>query len=160
MTRERWMLGGVGILVFLLVAVGTVLVVSGDGDTTVGVSATTTSSTTRSTLPSSSTTSTSSTSSVTVGIICATPEEAAMSFVDAWIAADHAAAARCALPAAVTTIFQTSGSGAVYTSQGCAGDDLAAKQCGYTYEGGAMILAVAGSAAAGWQVQSLTYVAD
>lgn len=154
------MLGGVGLLVFLLVAVGTVLVVSGDGDTTVGVSATTTSSTTTSTNSPSTSTSLASSPSVTVGIICATPEEAAMSFVDAWIAGDQAAAARCALPAAVTTIFQTSGAGAVYTFQGCAGNDPAVKQCGSTYEGGAVILAVAGSVAAGFQVQSLSYIAD
>jgi hypothetical protein len=83
-----------------------------------------------------------------------------MSFVDAWIAGDQAAAARCAVPAAVTTIFQASGAGAVYMFQGCAGDDPAAKQCGYTYEGGAVVLSVAGSAAAGWQVQSLMYIAD
>jgi hypothetical protein len=152
------MLGGVGLLVFLLVAVGTVLIVSGDGDTTVGVSATSTSSTEVTVPP--STTSTTSTPSVTVGIICATPEEAAQAFVDAWMANDQAAAARCAVLAAVTTIFQTSGTGAVYMFQGCLGNDPASKQCGYTYEGGAMILTVTGSTEAGWQVQSLSYIAD
>ena len=83
-----------------------------------------------------------------------------MSLVDAWIAGDQAAAARCAAPAAVTTIFQTSGAGAVYTFQGCFGDDPALPDCAYTYEGGSTHLAVTGNAATGWQVQSVSYVAD
>ena len=82
-----------------------------------------------------------------------------MSFVDAWLAADQAAAARCATPEAVTQVFATSGAGAQYTWQGCHGDP-GMPTCSYTYEGGAMNLALAGTEAAGWKVQSVGYVAD
>ncbi|MSO78724.1 MAG: hypothetical protein EXQ79_03870 [Acidimicrobiia bacterium] len=156
MTRERWMLGGAGVLVVLLVVVGTVLIVSGDGDTKISVTATTTSST----IPPTTTTTSTESPSVTIGIVCTTPEEAAMSFIDAWIAGDEAAAARCAAPAAVAKIFETSGAGAQYMFQGCFGDDPALPDCAYTYEGGSAHLAVTGTEAAGWQVQSLSYVAD
>jgi len=153
-TRERWLIGGVSALVGILVIAGTVLALSGDdggSDVAIDPSANTTSPTTTTTVGGSS--------PVTVGIICTTAEEAAMSFIDAWIAGDQAAAARCAADGAVTTIFQTSGAGAQYTWQGCFGDP-GVPTCSYTYEGGAVNLAVTGTEAAGWIVQSVSYVAD
>jgi hypothetical protein len=156
MTRERWMIWGITVLVFVLVAVGVVLAVGGDDDKNVSTPATTTTTTT---LP-PATTATTETPSVTVGIICTTPEEASKSFVESWIADDQVAAARCATDTAVTKIFEHSGAGAEYTFQGCFGDDPGLPTCSYTYEGGAVNLALAGTEAAGWKVQSLSYVAD
>ena len=157
MTRERWIIGGIGAVVAVLVATGAVLALSGDdGGSDVAIDpASSSTSTTSTTL----TTPTGGTTPVTVGIICTTPEEAAMSFVEAWIAADQGAAARCATEAAVTTIFQTSGVGAQYTWQGCFGDP-GMPSCAYTYEGGSVNLALAGTEAAGWKVQSVSYIAD
>ena len=157
MTRDRWLIGAIALLVFILVAVGVVLAVGGDDNNDGSASATTTNAT-EATTP--STTSTTATASVTIGIICTTPEDAAHSFVESWIAGDEAAARRCASDDAVTTLFEHSGSGAQYAFQGCFGDDPASPTCSYTYEGGALNLAVTGSDAAGWTVESLSYVAD
>ena len=156
MTRERWIIGGVSALVFILVAVGIALAVSGGDDSNVSVSATTTSSTTTTTLPPTTTT---VTVPVTVGTICTTPDEAAMSFVEAWIAGNKPAAARCATGTAVDALFQNSGAGAQYMWQGCSGDP-GAPTCSYTYEGGALNIAVTGTDATGWKVQSISYFAD
>jgi len=156
MTRDRWLIGVIALLVVILVAVGVVLAVGGDDNTDVSTSATTTSATEATTPPAPSTT---ETPSVTIGIICTTPEDASMSFVESWIAGDQAAAGRCASDGAVTTLFEHSGAGAQYTFQGCSGDP-ASPTCSYTYEGGALNLAVTGSDAAGWKVQSLSALAD
>jgi hypothetical protein len=157
-TRERWLIGGIGALVFVLVAAGVVLAFSGGDDNDVAIDATTTtSSTTTSTLVTATTAD--GTTPVTVGIICTTPDEAAMTLVDAWLAGDQAAAGRCASEAAVTKIFETSGVGAQYTWQGCFGDP-GVPTCAYTYEGGSVQLSMAGTEAAGWQVQTVGYVAD
>jgi len=153
-TRERWMIGAIAFLVFVLVAVGIVLLAGGDDDKNISASATT--STTATTLPPTTIT---QSPPVTIGIICTTAEEASMSFIDSWIAGDQAAAARCATGTAVTTIFESSGAGAQYTFQGCFGDP-GVPDCAYTYEGGAVHLAVSGTEATGWKVQSVSYVAD
>ena len=156
MTRERWLIGGAGALVFVLMAAGVALALGGGGDDNdVAIEVTTTTSSTTTT----TTTTVDDTTPVTVGIICTTPEEAAMALVDSWLAGDQAAAARCALDAAVTKIFETSGAGAQYTWQGCFGDP-GVPTCAYTYEGGSVNLSLAGTEAAGWKVQSVSYLAD
>ncbi|MEX0666200.1 MAG: hypothetical protein WD598_15720 [Acidimicrobiia bacterium] len=158
MNRERWLLGGVAALVFVLVAAGVVLAFSGDDNNSVAIDATTTtSSSTTTTLV--TVTTTGGETPVTVGIICTTAEEAAKTFVESWIAGDQAAAGRCATEAAATKIFENSGAGAQYTWQGCF-DDPGMPTCSYTYEGGAVNLALAGTEAAGWKVQSVSYIAD
>jgi len=160
MTRERWIIGGIGTLVGILVLAGAVLAFGGDdggSDVAIDPASTTSSSTT--TLTPARTTFLGGLLPVTVGIICTTAEEASMTLVDAWLDGDQAAAGRCATEAAVTTIFQTSGAGAQYTWQGCFGDP-GMPTCSYTYEGGAVNLALAGTEAAGWKVQSVSYVAD
>jgi hypothetical protein len=144
--------------VFVLVAAGAVLALSGDDDNNVAIDATTTTSSSTTTTLVTTTTIPGSTP-VTIGVICTTAEEAAMSVIDAWIAGDQAGAARCASETAVTTIFETTGAGAQYTWQGCLGDP-GVPTCSYTYEGGAVNLAVAGTEATGWKVQSVSYVAD
>ncbi|MBM3671083.1 MAG: hypothetical protein FJW86_02675 [Actinobacteria bacterium] len=157
MTRERWIIGA---LIGILVAAGTVLALSGDdGGSDVAIDPANTTSTSVTTTTLATTTTVGGSPPVTVGIICTTPEEAAMTFVDAWIDGDQAAAARCATEAAVTTMFQTTGAGAQYTWQGCHGDP-GMPTCSYTYEGGAVNLALGGTEAAGWKVQSVSYIAD
>jgi hypothetical protein len=157
------MLGVIAFVVFVLVAVGIALVV-GDSGNKKNVAATATPETSSTTTITESETTTTTlagtqTPSATIGTICTTPEEASKAFVESWIAGDQAAAARCATNAAVTTIFQTSGAGAQYTFQGCGGDP-GVPSCSYTYEGGVMVLSVAGTEATGWKVQSLEYAAD
>jgi hypothetical protein len=155
MTRQRWMMVG-ALLAGIVIASGVALAVSGGDDEETTPTTTTSSSTTTTTAAPPTT----ATTPVTVAIICTTPEDAAMSFVNAWIAGDQAAAARCANQESVNTIFQTSGAGANYTWQGCFGDDPALPTCSYTYEGGAINLAVRGTEASGWKVESVSYFAD
>lgn len=85
--------------------------------------------------------------SVNVGIICSTPSDAAQTLVAAWRSADRTAARRCGSPAAVTTLFAHSGSGATWTFDGCAGT-----ACSFSYPGGKARLEIGGSDAAGWIV--------
>ena len=151
-TRERWLLGVIVLLVAALVAVGIVLAVGGDDDEDAAESVTTT------TLA-PTTTEEEESPPVTIGIICTTPEDASMTLVESWIAGDQAAAARCASDTAVATIFENSGTGAQYTFQGCFGDP-GVPTCSYTYEGGAVNLALSGTEASGWQVDSVSYIAD
>jgi hypothetical protein len=98
--------------------------------------------------------------SVTVGIICTTPEDAAKSLFSGWLAGDQGAAKRCATDGAVAALFKTSGAGAQWTFQGCDSSDPAAPACSYSYEGGAAIFTENGSEAAGWRVVDVSYVAD
>ena len=107
-----------------------------------------------------STSTTEDTTSVTVGIICSTPQDAASALVAAWTANDRGAAPRCASDAVVTEFFKNDGSGNTWMSQGCDTTDPAAPVCAYSYEGGAAFLTVEGSDAAGWKVTKVKYLAD
>jgi len=107
-----------------------------------------------------STSTTEDTTSVTVGIICSTAQDASSALVAAWTADDRAAAARCASDTVVSRLFETNGSGNTWTSQGCDSADPAAPVCAYSYEGGAALLTVEGSDAAGWKVTKLEFLAD
>lgn len=93
--------------------------------------------------------------SVTVGIICMTPTDAARAFVAAWTAGDRAAAGRCAMPGAVATIFTRPGAGAGWTFQACDGPDPGVPICTFTYPGGAARLTLTGTEAAGWKVSEV-----
>jgi len=153
-SQTRWLLTGAAVLVVALVGVGlALLLASDDGEDTI------TTGTTVTTLP-PPTTAAGDDTSVTVGIICTTPEDASMSFVDAWIAGDEAAAKRCATDGAAATLFETSGSGAQWTFQGCAGPDPGVPECSYSYEGGGALLTLNGTEAAGWKVVEVSFVAD
>jgi hypothetical protein len=105
-------------------------------------------------------TTTDDTSSVTIGIICSTPEDAASTVVSAWTADEREAARRCASDAVVDQLFQTSGAGNTWANQGCDATDPAAPVCAYSYEGGAAFLTTTGSNADGWKVTRLQFLAD
>jgi hypothetical protein len=107
-----------------------------------------------------STSTTEDTTSVTIGIICSTPQDAASALVTAWTADDRGAAARCASESIVTELFTNNGSGNTWMSQGCDTTDPTAPVCAYSYEGGAAFLTVEGSDAAGWKVTKVKYLAD
>jgi hypothetical protein len=157
-TRQKWLAGGAALLVAVLIGAGVGLLVSNNDDTQVSTSGTTTStsSTTTTTVapapPTQGTT-------VTVGIICTTPDDATKSVVNAWMAGDKAAAARCASDTAVNKLFETNGAGAQWTFQGCHGDP-GVPTCSYSYEGGGANFKLSGTEAAGWKVVDVTFVAD
>ena len=123
-------------------------------------------STTGSSTPRSSTTTTvvpptvPDTTSVTIGIICTTPEDAAQGIVAAWGADDRAAASRCASPAVIDRLFQTSGVGNSWFFQGCDRADPGLPICAFSYEGGAAFFTVEGTDAAGWKATKLEFLAD
>jgi hypothetical protein len=129
---------------------------SDDGSKTADVTTTRGTDATTSTGP----TTTDGTSSVTVGIICITPDDAASAVVSAWTAGEREAARRCASDAVVDQLFQTNGAGNTWMSQGCDATDPAAPVCGYSYEGGAAFLTTSGSDADGWKVTRLQFLAD
>jgi hypothetical protein len=100
------------------------------------------------------------TTSVTVGIICTTPEDAVQGIVAAWGADDRAAAGRCASPAVIDRLFQTSGVGNSWFFQGCDSADPGVPICAFSYEGGAAFFTVEGTEAAGWKATKLEFLAD
>ena len=146
------MLVAIIVLVVLLVAGGD------DGDERTAAT-TTTSTTLAATTTLAPVTTTTAPTSVTVGIICSTPEDAAHSLIDAQIANDETAAHRCASDAAVDALFPTSDPDANYTFQGCFTGETPVR-CSFTYEGGAVTFVMSGSAAAGWRVDSAGFIAD
>jgi hypothetical protein len=159
-TRQRWVLGAIGVLVVILVGVGIAVAAGGGGNDTIDATATTlaTSTTTSTTLVETPTTS--GTTTVTVGIICTTPEDAAKGVVSAWEAGDRPAAARCASQAALDELFKASGAGATWTFQGCGGPDPGLPTCQFSYVGGAANFKMTGTEAAGWKVDQVSYIAD
>jgi hypothetical protein len=124
------------------------------------------SSTSSSTSTSTSTTTTTTapippgTTDVTVGIICDSAEHAVQAAVQAWGANDRNAAGRCATPAVVGALFQTSGVGNSWFFQGCDRTDPGVPVCAYSYEGGAAFFTVEGTEAAGWKATKLEFLAD
>jgi hypothetical protein len=160
MRSRTWGLLGGAAAMLVVISLAAVAMAGGDDEKAQprAEPTTTTSSTTTSTTLAALTTTTVSTQ-VTTGIICTTPEEAAKSFVEGWLAGDRAAAERCASTAAADELFQTTGAGAQYTWQGCFGDP-GMPTCSYTYEGGAVNLTANGTEAAGWKVVDVGYVAD
>lgn len=129
----------------------------GDDGSSVSTGSTTTStSTTSTTTPPSPP----DTTDVTVGIICSSAEDAAQSAVQAWGANDRTAAGRCATPAVVGALFQTSGAGNTWFFQGCDRTDPGVPICAYSYEGGAAFFTVEGTEADGWKATKLEFLAD
>ena len=95
--------------------------------------------------------------SVTVGIVCIAPTDAAQALLSAWTAGDQAAAGRCASPAAVAALFGHASRGTGWTFQGCGGPDPGVPQCTYSSAGGHASLTLMGSEASGWRVDSLSF---
>lgn len=137
-----------GAVVALVAVASLVAACSGNSDTNTSKSGNRTTSTTSPDTP-----------SVTIGIICDTPTDAAQSFEQAWEAGDRAAAARCADDAAVTTIFRTGGRSANWEFEGCESDP-GGSTCSYRYEGGSAAFTVRGSDADGWKVAKVVFTAD
>ena len=89
------------------------------------------------------------------------PEDAAEGLFNAWKAKDRAAASKYASDIAVQTLFGE-GSPEGLQFQGCdkaEGED-AGYNCGYSYEGGALIMVVTGNDADGYKVTGAGFVAD
>jgi hypothetical protein len=95
--------------------------------------------------------------SVTVGIICMTPTDAAQAVVSAWQAGDSTAAARCASASAVSTLFAHPGRGAGWTLQGCGGPDPGVPVCTFAYAAGHASFTLQGTEAQGWQVDEVSF---
>ena len=89
----------------------------------------------------------------------AKPEDAAQGLFNAWKAKDRAAAANYAANAAITHLF-SEGSPEGLQFQGCSEGESEGFDCGYTYEGGALIMHVSGSEADGYKVVSTSFIAD
>ena len=166
MTQQR-LLAVLGVVALVAIIGGGLAIALGGGDDapTVRSASSTTAvvASTPSTLAPSTTlsgpTTTSGQTSVTVAIICTTPEDASQGVVSAWIANDRTAAERCATAAALDTLFETSGAGAQWTFQGCSGDP-GVPDCAFTYPGGSAHFTLNGTEAAGWKVVQVGYVAD
>jgi len=95
---------------------------------------------------------------------CPTAEEATKSLHDAWandadgVPGDDAR--RCASEAAVQTLFGgASGPSPTEMYQGCV-EEGPPVRCGYSYEGGGISFLVSGSAANGFVVDSVEFIAD
>ncbi len=151
-------------LVPVLVASALALVACGGGDDSDAEEArepTTTSSTTTTT-PAPTTTATTTPPPPAPPQTCKTPEEAATSLHDGWAVGDQAAAARCALPAAVSALFGgPSGPAAGEFFAGCFGQ-ASPVTCSYAYEGGGINFTIvcAASLGIGCQVTAVSFVAD
>jgi hypothetical protein len=100
------------------------------------------------------------TTSVTVGIICTTPEDAVQGIVAAWGADDRAGASRCASTAVIDQLFRSSGVGNSWFFQGCDRADPGVPVCAFSYEGGAAFFTMEGTEAAGWKATRLDFLAD
>ena len=152
MTRRRVMLAAAVCAVAL---VGAACNGGDDSDSTTG-SSSTRSSTTTTVVPGTDP----DTTSVTIGIICTTPEDAVQGIVAAWGADDRAAASRCATAPVIDRLFQGSGVGNSWLSQGCDRANPGVPICAFSYEGGAAFFTVEGTDAAGWKATKLEFLAD
>ena len=128
---------------------------SDDSDSTAGPS-TTRSSTTTTVVPPT----VPDTTSVTIGIICTTPEDAVQGIVAAWGADDRAAAGRCASTGVIDRLFQASGVGNSWLFQGCDRSDPGLPICAFSYEGGAAFFTAEGTESSGWKATKLEFLAD
>lgn len=89
------------------------------------------------------------------------PSLAATSLFKAWTLNDRSRALQFAAVPAVKTLFRTEydPKGVTHTFQGCSAEPKG-HACAYSYEGGAMLMHVRGSKHAGYDVRSITYIAD
>ena len=89
----------------------------------------------------------------------ASPKAAADGLLKAWKTKDRAEAAKFATDAAFTKLFTEGGGPEGMESQGCS-EEKGEYNCAYTYPGGALIMFVKGSDAAGYKVDSIEFIAD
>jgi len=161
--RVLWIIGSPVLVIVVLVTVGLTVGLS-DYDivkTTAVASNAATSTSTSSTTTTIATAATVAPATVaaqtpaTVGYDCTTPESAAQSVVNAWKAGDQATARRCGSDAVVDQLFQSSGSGAQWTFQGCGGPDPGVPRCQFSYNGGTATMTMNGTEASGWKAVEL-----
>ena len=87
------------------------------------------------------------------------PEDAAKGLFNAWGRNDREAAKKYASDAAIAKLFKGGHDTSGMNSQGCS-EEPGGFNCAYTYEGGALIMHVKGSASAGYKVEAIEYIAD
>ena len=87
------------------------------------------------------------------------PEDAAKGLFEAWKTKDRAAAAKFATDAAITSLYREGGPEGLQF-QGCDKADDGGYTCGYSYEGGGLIMHVSGSESGGYKVDSTEFIAD
>ncbi|WP_405147428.1 hypothetical protein OG589_07670 [Sphaerisporangium sp. NBC_01403] len=88
-----------------------------------------------------------------------TAEKTAKYLYAAWKAGDRNRGLEIASTGAVKTLFRSRFGGAGYIFQGC-NPEKGGKSCAYSYEGGAMFMHTRGSEARGYEVRSISYIAD
>lgn len=153
-STQRRLLAGLATLIVALVATVAVLVASDDDPKVASRRRGTASSTTSEPAPT-----TAQQPTTTVGIVCPTPDNAAMTVFDGWKNGNQAAAAPCASQTALDTLFANPGADAQWTFMGCDTEN-GTTRCYYRYEGGSATFTMGGSDASGWRVDQITYVAD
>jgi hypothetical protein len=93
---------------------------------------------------------------------CRTAQDAAQRLHDAWAAHDVDGGRACASDEAVGTLFGSTAAGPAPGEHfaGCDEKGGPPVSCSFAYEGGAITMKVAGSAANGYHVESVEFVAD
>ena len=87
------------------------------------------------------------------------PEDAAKGLFEAWKTKDRTAAAKFATDAAINSLYSEGGPEGLQF-QGCDKADEGGYTCGYSYEGGGLIMHVSGSESGGYKVDSTEFIAD
>lgn len=93
------------------------------------------------------------------GVKVSKPEDAAKGLFEAWKTKDRTTAAKFAADSAIKSLFSEGGPEGLQF-QGCDKSDAGGYDCGYYYEGGALIMHVAGSDADGYKVVTTGFIAD
>ncbi|MFC4533355.1 hypothetical protein [Sphaerisporangium dianthi] len=88
-----------------------------------------------------------------------TGDKAAKHLFAAWKAGDRHRGLEIATAGVVKKLFRTRFGGVGYFYQGCTPEG-GGKVCAYSYEGGAMLMHVRGGRTRGYEVRSLSYIAD
>ncbi|MEV6980268.1 hypothetical protein AB0M95_03255 [Sphaerisporangium sp. NPDC051017] len=86
-------------------------------------------------------------------------DKAAKYFFAAWKAGDRNRGLEVGSTGAVKTLFKVKFGGVGYMYQGCQAE-TGGQACAYSYEGGAMFLHMKGSKTRGYEVRSISYIAD
>jgi membrane protein involved in colicin uptake len=87
------------------------------------------------------------------------PEDAAKGLFEAWKTKDRTAASKFAADSAIKSLFSEGGPEGLQF-QGCNKSDAGGYECAYSYEGGGLIMHVAGSESDGYKVVTTGFIAD
>ncbi|WP_248966396.1 hypothetical protein [Sphaerisporangium perillae] len=88
-----------------------------------------------------------------------TADKAAKYLFAAWKAGDRNRGLEIASTGAVKKLFRARFGGVGYFYQGC-NPETGGKVCAYSYEGGAMLMHARGSKTRGYEIRSISYIAD